>query len=252
MRIQLVYNENKPKVLSYLEQIKNTETRHEFEFCSLENFSGQLGEIDLIVTVGGDGTALRTVFRIVNEKNRKEELPPVISVDFGRKGFLSTISPDQFYELIEGDINLSEMTKTVRRLGRYTDGHSDLYFLNEVSVLRHVDAQVIDIKLACGKKALTTRADGIIVATETGSSAYAFSAGGPVLIGCDEALVCVFIAPEEKVGPLVAGRLYQPVKVELASKSAGISIDGGAFVSDSTAKFEVSISSRKVEFYGMK
>lgn len=252
MKILIVYNENKPAVIEFINSIKDLKTGHDIDYVPLTGMLNQDVEHELIVTAGGDGTALRTVFHLANNVFKQGELPPFISVDFGRRGFLSTISPRDFLRLLKTRIDPGSLDRKTRRLGRFAAGDSGYYFLNEVSVLRHVNAQITNIRIRYDHTELSARADGIIVATETGSSAYAYSAGGPVVVGCDEALVCVLVAPEERIGPFVIGKEKQPLTIDVGTESAGLSLDGGAYITNHIKSFSVAISERTVSFYGQR
>jgi NAD+ kinase len=144
---------------------------------------------DLVVVLGGDGTMLRALARLLGTP------VPVIGVNFGRVGFLSSISADGLEEGIArafaGEYEVAELpTLDVDCLGgRYSA-------LNDV-VARSSDlGRLVEVEWLFGGEALGRQAcDGIICATPVGSTAYNLSVGGPVLVWGLEAMVAAFVAP---------------------------------------------------------
>ena len=154
----------------------------------------EIGEPVLAVALGGDGTILKTVHLL------GEVEIPVLGVKFGRLGFLSGAAPGSMREAVEtalaGESKLerratltAEVVMEGRSVGRYRA-------LNEVVVSRGASARVVALDVAVdGHRVFATRADGVIVATATGSTAYARSAGGPVIAPDFGGMVVVPVAP---------------------------------------------------------
>lgn len=137
--------------------------------------------LDLLVVLGGDGTMLHGIERAGFAG------VPILGVNLGRLGFLTEVSPDQVYEALErmlsGDSTIDERS-TVRASVHRPDGSiEDLgEAINEFSVERGVGGKVIQMTLTIdGQPFTTVGADGLIVASPTGSTAYAFSMRGPVV-----------------------------------------------------------------------
>jgi NAD+ kinase len=149
---------------------------------------------DLAIVVGGDGTLLNAA------RSLAEADVPVLGVNLGRLGFLADISPDEMHERLDEILagqykeeHRSLLHATVLRDGR-TISESDA--LNDVVVHKWDIARMIDIDTSIDGRFLNSlRADGLIVSTPTGSTAYALSGGGPVLDPALEALVLVPICP---------------------------------------------------------
>lgn len=144
---------------------------------------------DLIIVVGGDGSLLHAA-RLAAELDL-----PVLGVNRGRLGFLTDINPDNLEEI--GDIIRGNYLSEERFLLNTTlpDG-SQQSSLNDVVINPGQAAQMISFEVHINEKfAYTLRADGLITATPTGSTAYALSGGGPILHPTLDAIVLVPLSP---------------------------------------------------------
>lgn len=143
---------------------------------------------DLVIGVGGDGTMLAAVRRALRSD------APVLGFNLGTMGFLAAADPETLEEVVsrilEGEYDIVErMTVAATVNGETTSGVNDV-------VVEKIDAQRL-VELAVtidGLEFVTYRADGIIIATPTGSTAYSFSAGGPLVDHGLEALVMTPVA----------------------------------------------------------
>lgn len=135
---------------------------------------------DLVCVLGGDGTFLRTA-RTLGECG-----VPALGVNLGRVGFLAKVEDagleGALEQVLRGDFTIQERLRievSVRR----ADGRSDRYTcLNDVAIARGAQARVVHLSVeVSGSHLATYVADGVVVATPTGSTAYSFSAGGPIL-----------------------------------------------------------------------
>lgn len=144
---------------------------------------------ELIIVVGGDGSLLHAA-RLAAEQNL-----PVLGVNRGRLGFLTDINPDNLEEI--GDIIAGNYLSEDRFLLETTlpDGSQQIS-LNDVVINPGQAAQMISFEVHINNKfAYTLRADGLITATPTGSTAYALSGGGPILHPTLDAIVLVPLSP---------------------------------------------------------
>ena len=153
---------------------------------------------DLIVTVGGDGTVLKTCMTIPKPET------PILAVNMGRRGYLTEVEPSKAFSavqrFIKGKCTLERRTK----LAVLLDGHHVVDALNELVVSSGSPSKMLDIQLTVGSTPLLSfRGDGLIVSTPTGSTAYSLSAGGPVVDSDVEAYVVTFICPLGFVRPTV-------------------------------------------------
>jgi len=139
---------------------------------------------DLIVTVGGDGTILRTAHAIIPGST------PITGINLGRLGFLTEISAEDTGEKIpelvrgEGWPDDRALLEAELELAGDTGELSQHHFwaLNDVVVARGEVARIIHVDTSIdGEKLTTYRADGVVLATATGSTGYALAAGGPIM-----------------------------------------------------------------------
>ena len=141
-----------------------------------------IAALDLLVTLGGDGTMLRAA-RIGSSHG-----VPILGVKLGRVSFLAEITPEDwetpFARLLAGDYWLEErmlLDVAVARAGQPAVNHSYLA-LNDVVISRGGLARIVTVQTWVDQSYLTSyRADGVIVATPTGCTGYALAAGGPIL-----------------------------------------------------------------------
>ena len=156
--------------------------------------SGPLGGIvkdsDLVIVLGGDGTMLG-VAGVVAEANRA----PLLGINQGRLGFLTDISVetmlDSLHAVISGEFEIDE--RLMLKVGLEERSHRTIYALNDISVSKGQSGSLMEMEVTIDSKlAYRLRADGLIVATPTGSTAYALSAGGPIL---DPSLSAISLVP---------------------------------------------------------
>ncbi|MGD0959129.1 MAG: NAD(+) kinase [Methylomonas sp.] len=149
---------------------------------------------DLIIAVGGDGTFLTAARAAADFET------PLLGVNLGRLGFLTDISPEQLLNRLEQILRGNFITeqRSILQAEIYRDGcviHRQTA-VNEVVVHRWVTPSMIEIVTNINGVYLNTqRSDGLVVATPTGSTAYALSAGGPILHPALHALVLVPLNP---------------------------------------------------------
>jgi len=153
---------------------------------------------DLIVTVGGDGTVLKTCMSIPDPET------PILAVNMGRRGYLTEVEPNKAYKAIrffmDGKCWLERRTK----LAVHLDGRHVVDALNELVVSSGSSSKMLDLLLGVDSQQLVKfRGDGVIVSTATGSTAYSLSAGGPIVDSSVDAFVVTFICPLGLVRPTV-------------------------------------------------
>jgi len=147
--------------------------------------------VDVIVVFGGDGTLL-SVARLIGGRGT-----PLVGVNLGTLGFLTTVPLDQLYATMEtvltGQYKVQErmmLSVSIKRDGRTISRH---HVLNDMVINKGALARIIDLETYIDGGYLTTfRADGLIVYTPTGSTGYSLSAGGPVV---HPTLSCIGVTP---------------------------------------------------------
>lgn len=151
-------------------------------------------QADLVVVLGGDGTMLGAVRELVLAGLGDT---PVLGINLGGLGFLTALSPEELLPALErvlaGDFTTSRRMMLQTRVLK--DGQEERVFsaLNDVVLNKAALARIVELETEVDGRFLTTfRADGLIVATPTGSTAYNLSAGGPI---CYPELGCISLAP---------------------------------------------------------
>ncbi len=169
---------------------------------------------DFIFSVGGDGTFLHSVLNIRNFDI------PVVGVNSGRLGFLADISENQVQNALTQILNhhYSVIERSMLQVDFCGMKNLDFNFaLNEITVLKTDTSSMINIYAYLGKELLNNYwADGLIIATPTGSTAYSLSVGGPILTPDSENFVITPLAPHNlTVRPLVVPDKYEiELKIE--------------------------------------
>ncbi len=228
---------------SYLVNEMNSEPYFTSFFHSHHDFDNKC---DFIFSVGGDGTFLQSVLNIRNFDI------PVIGVNSGRLGFLADISEDQVKNALTNIFNHNYTILERSMLQVEFSGKENLGFnfaLNEMTVLKTDTSSMINVYAYLDKELLNNYwADGLIIATPTGSTAYSLSVGGPILTPDSENFVITPLAPHNlTIRPLVVPDNYEiRLKVEgrgtqfLASlDSRSIAVDLSTTITIKKANFKL-------------
>ena len=189
-------------------------------------FDGYDFDADFAVSLGGDGTFLRAASR-VGKKNI-----PVVGVNMGHLGFLADVAPEEadaaINDIFEGRYRFVERSVIEASTDKEAIGGNP-YALNEVAVLKRDIASMILIRATLNGEYLTTyQADGLIVSTPTGSTAYSLSNGGPIIVPSTDVLCLTPVAPHSlNVRPIVINdSVTVELEVESRSHNFLIAIDG--------------------------
>lgn len=181
---------------------------------------------DVAVSMGGDGTFLTTAMRV------GEKQIPILGINTGRLGFLADFSLDDITQTIDKFFARQLRTEQCNVLQvECSEGQMQGYpfALNDVAVLKRDNSSMISIRVDLGGEYLTTyQADGLVINTPTGSTAYALSVGGPVMLpGCQN-IGLVPVAPHGlTVRPLtLPDNLEITLTVESRSHNFLIALDG--------------------------
>ena len=155
----------------YLDDSSNNKNKN---FTVLEH-EEYVKKVDIFIVFGGDGTLLNAARKYLNYEI------PILGINMGNVGFLTDISTENFEktikEVLEGSYKIEE-----RNLVSAKFGNNHLYGLNEVVIHSGAYAQLMRYRLNVNDKVVyEQRSDGLIIATPTGSTAYALSAGGPII-----------------------------------------------------------------------
>ena len=153
---------------------------------------------DLIVTIGGDGTILRTCLQLPKPE------PLILAINMGARGFLAEVAPKDALKALDltlkGDYKLERTAKLASYLGKKRLPDS----LNEVSFTSHAPAKLLSMRIWKDRELVgECQSDGAVVASQTGSTGYSLSAGGPVIDPEVQAFVFTPIAPLTVFHPIV-------------------------------------------------
>ncbi|MCG6917980.1 MAG: NAD(+)/NADH kinase [Deltaproteobacteria bacterium] len=195
---------------------------------SLEDFAQKIPSDSLaVVVLGGDGTLL-SVARLLTDRDI-----PVLGVNIGGMGFLTEVSAEECYRFFE-DI-LAQRFEVERRMRLhatfYRKGASvlDSTVLNDVVINKAAIARIVDLEVMIDGLPLTTyRADGLIVATATGSTAYNLSAGGPIVYPTAETIIltpiCEFSLTNRSI--VLPGDAHVEIMVGAKATDVTLTCDG--------------------------
>ena len=146
---------------------------------------------DILIALGGDGTMLAAA-RMVNSQGT-----PILGVNLGKLGFLAEVSVDEVNECLDDILAGSYIIEERMAVTARTNRDDKEYFaLNEVVVDRGSSPRVVDLETSVnGEYLITYAADGIIITTPTGSTAYSLASGGPIVVPQSKVLTINPISP---------------------------------------------------------
>lgn len=188
-------------------------------------------QCDLVVVLGGDGTLLAMADRIA----RGDHDVPILGVNFGSLGFLTEITRPELFDalgdVVDGRATLDERMMLAASVQRDGAIAHQTVVLNDVVFTRTALSRIIDLAVWVGDQFVTTvRADGLILASPTGSTAYNLAAGGPIVHPAMEAFVLTPIAPHTLSNRPIVVPAARDVRVivtaENADAEAYVSFDG--------------------------
>ena len=180
---------------------------------------------EIAFVFGGDGTVLRAARALAPFDI------PILGVNLGRLGFLTSATIDQFDEamgdVLAGRFTIEERALLDARLVRSANEIVRALALNDVVVARGKQVRSINVAVRVdGEPLIVYWADGLIVATATGSTAYGFSVGGPLILPASRAITLVPIAPHLSFGNAVVFDPEQVLELETQDDDSVLSLDG--------------------------
>jgi NAD+ kinase len=202
-------------------------------------------DADMVLSMGGDGTFLKAASYVGNKNI------PILGINTGRLGFLADVSPEEMEETFEDiykgnykieDRSVLQVTSEGQPLKGYACG------LNEIAVLKRDSSSMIAIHTSINGAYLTTyQADGLVIATPTGSTAYSLSVGGPVIVPHSNTIAITPVAPHSlNVRPIVINDDWEiTLDVESRSHNYLIAIDGRS----ETCREGTRLTIRKADYY---
>ena len=183
-------------------------------------------QVDLLIVLGGDGTLL-SMARAVGDLG-----VPILGVNLGGLGFLTATTLEEMLPALErllaGGMEIEERMMLNARLRRGGQAVGEYIALNDVVITQSAMSRIIDLSVSVGgRHAISYRADGLIICTPTGSTAYNLSAGGPILFPTMDAVVLTPIAPHTLSNRPIAVPGAQRIDVALlAQQDVMLTMDG--------------------------
>ena len=222
----------------------------------------EIADADLVIAIGGDGTMLYA------SRLAREFATPILGINRGRLGFLADVTPmemiDSVDRVLQGEFSTDSRLLLEARLTRKSGTEKVSYALNDVVLQRRETGRMVDFETRMdGRYVNTHSGDGLIVATPTGSTAYALSCGGPIIVPHLDAIVVVPVCPHTLTDRPIVIAADRPVDVTLLERDdtkAEITVDGfsmGSFKPDD--KLRISAANKRVtlvhppgyDFYGI-
>ena len=190
-------------------------------------FDGDDFDVDYAISMGGDGTLLKTAARVHSKDT------PIIGVNIGRLGFLADVAPSEIEmaisDIYAGNYRVDEHSVIKIETSGEEKLESGPFALNDIAILKRDNASMISIRTSINGEYVTTyQADGLIVTTPTGSTAYNLSNGGPIIAPGTGTLCLTAVAPHSlNIRPIVVpDSSVISLKVESRSHSVLVAVDG--------------------------
>ena len=208
-------------------------------------------EGDFVITVGGDGTILKAAMEM------KTADTPLFGVNMGRRGFLSEVPPEEVEDAIQKIINGEYFIEESQKVKSWCHGLNDVFpdALNEVLIASRLPSKMILTRLSVDGEVITDiQADGVIISTPTGSTAYNMSAGGSILTPEMQALTITVVCPYSYFRSIVVPA-SSVIKVELLKPRADamVIIDGRSYIAlKPQSTIEATMSQNKTRFIRFK
>ena len=249
----MVYSERKPRAAEAAERIRRFLEERGLRVKMLDARqaygSGVPEGTETLIVLGGDGTLLRAVRALPSLKI------PVLAVNYGRGGYLMEVEPERLEEALEALLGREYEVEEVMMLSFSAGGRGLGDALNEAYVSAASPGKVMELEVKRDESLLMRAvADGLVIATPIGSTAYAYSAGGPVVDEELRAAVLVPVCPISNVRSMVLA-LDSGFKVS-ASSEVGVQvlIDGHLreVFSEGRVELEVRRSENSVRFLRLR
>lgn len=206
-------------------------------------------EISFMVSLGGDGTILSVAHR------HSEITAPIVGINMGNLGFMADITTDEIYPRLE-DILEGNFTIQERLMIQGNTEEKDFFAINEIVLHRGKNPFLIELLIRVDGFYLNTfSADGLIISTPNGSTAYSLAAGGPILTPDLDAFVITPISPHTISNRPIVIKGNSKIEVEYVKGHESVEVNYDGFVHHTISKgafFKVSASKRKFRLVNFK
>lgn len=265
MRFALFGNTYQAKKSLHAEELFRLLEQHRAEFCisrefhnfltqdvhlslpHIEQFDDDRFHADMVISLGGDGTFLKAASRVGSKGI------PILGINTGRLGFLADISPEEmretFNEIYDHRYRIEERSVLQLKCDNPLLTREP-YALNEIAVLKQDSSSMISIRATIdGMPLATYQADGLIVATPTGSTAYSLSVGGPIIAPDSKTIALTPVAPHSlNIRPIVICDDREiTLDVESRSHNFLVAIDGRSESCSETTRLTIAKAAHTVK-----
>ena len=260
LKIGIVPNLTREKTLDVTKETVTYLKKLNIEFYFSANYKNELSlyfgkekfiddiysNVDLLIAIGGDGSYISTAKQAAIHKK------PVLCINAGNLAFLAGLEGNELHlleKLLTDDFSTDKRMMLEVSVKNFDGSEFISYCLNDVAIARGNEIKLIDLDAFCDNRKINSyRADGVILATPTGSTAYSWSAGGPVI---DPNLQCITLTPICTHSPLNRSLVFNEksvitVKSAKSNQKICVSADGEKSI-ELSDDFEVKI--KKSEYY---
>lgn len=230
MKIAVVPNKDKLATYEVCRQIANLMREHPAQLIaddaaladtySIVNTDEMYRAADFVLVVGGDGTIMHTAKRAARDGK------PIVGINAGRMGFLANLEQSELEYLHRLFTGLYEVDKRTVFSAEFEGNTYD--FINDLVTVKTGTENLVDLTVGYAEQGIAYRADGLIIATPTGSTAYSMSAGGPILDTSLDCIVATPICPHSLFSRSVIFNANRDIFVRLvgAGQHAEVVLDG--------------------------
>ena len=210
-------------ILPFIERaVAYLESHHATPLVEPENIEG----VDYVISMGGDGTFLEAANKLGDREI------PILGVNMGRLGFLADVLPSEIETTLDHVLRGDHIIEDHTVIKLETNGETvecNPFALNDIAVLKRDSASMISIRAYVnGDFLVNYQADGLIIATPTGSTAYSLSNGGPIIVPQSGSLCITPVAPHSlNIRPIVINDT-SVIELEVCSRSHNflVAVDG--------------------------
>ena len=210
-------------ILPFIERaVAYLESHHATPLVEPENIEG----VDYVISMGGDGTFLEAANKVGDREI------PILGVNMGRLGFLADVLPSEIETTLDHVLRSDHIIEDHTVIKLETNGETvecNPFALNDIAVLKRDSASMISIRAYVnGDFLVNYQADGLIIATPTGSTAYSLSNGGPIIVPQSGSLCITPVAPHSlNIRPIVINDT-SVIELEVCSRSHNflVAVDG--------------------------